>query len=226
MDGQGGGGEVVRIPKDKKNNQMMISQLQSISRKLTELGNGYGNWVSKQSFPVEATAVAGHVFPKHSLAIKAKFASPMAEARLFAALQCKHASIVCIMKRIKGKGDVQTRIAAGFGAGAMSRLVTRNPLSILMCSSRCSIVFQLDKKNSQLQLEYTRTKCMLSNLGLQNYEKNFEKGLLTDYITIPLLTGSILTEVGVPPRPRLIILNHIEKDPELQKMRQGLSNQV
>ncbi|MCL7047369.1 hypothetical protein MKW94_014628, partial [Papaver nudicaule] len=49
---------------------------------------------------------------------------------------------------------------------------------------------------------------MLSKLGLQNYEKNFKKGLLTD-ITLPLLTDSALKDVGVPPGPRLLILDHI-----------------
>ena len=34
---------------------------------------------------------------------------------------------------------------------------------------------------------YNKTKSMLHNLGLQNYEKNFRKGLLTDS-TLPLLT--------------------------------------
>lgn len=33
---------------------------------------------------------------------------------------------------------------------------------------------------------YARTRSMLNNLGLQNYEKNFKKGLLTDN-TLPLL---------------------------------------
>ncbi|KAI3865177.1 hypothetical protein MKW92_035735, partial [Papaver armeniacum] len=50
-------GDMVRIPKDNNNNQMMINQVQIISRKLTELGNGFGNWFSKQSIPVQATVV-------------------------------------------------------------------------------------------------------------------------------------------------------------------------
>lgn len=36
-------------------------------------------------------------------------------------------------------------------------------------------------------VRYNKTRSMLSSLGLQNYEKNFKKGLLTDN-TLPLLT--------------------------------------
>ncbi|KAI3873869.1 hypothetical protein MKW98_001518 [Papaver atlanticum] len=251
MDGEEGGGEMVSIPKDNYNNQLMINHLQTISRKLTELGNGYCNWFSKQSILVQATVVttatgihgaamggivgtvaqaAAHVFPKHSLAIKAKFASPMVEARMFAAVLGTHASIHFIMGNIRGKDDVQTRMAAGFGAGVVCKLVARmgypcvvpinEAVMGVVCALIGGVIFQLGRRKSQLPVEYTRTKCMLSNLGLENYEKNFEKGLLTD-ITMPLLTGSILKEVGVPPGPRLLILDHIENDPELQKMRQG-----
>lgn len=53
------------------------------------------------------------------------------------------------------------------------------------------------------------------SLGLQNYEKNFKKGLLTD-TTLPLLTDSALRDVNIPPGPRLLILDHIQRDPELK----------
>lgn len=49
---------------------------------------------------------------------------------------------------------------------------------------------QLGQKFSQPPAEdthYAKTRHMLHNLGLQNYEKNFKKGLLTDN-TLPLLT--------------------------------------
>ncbi|XP_026419466.1 chloroplastic import inner membrane translocase subunit HP30-2-like [Papaver somniferum] len=99
-----------------------------------ELENGYRNWVSKQSFPVQVTVsvsnairgaafggpvgaaaqVAGHIFPHHSLAIKSKafLGTPMEEARVFAAARGINASIACVMKRIRGKEDVQTTMAA------------------------------------------------------------------------------------------------------------------
>ena len=48
---------------------------------------------------------------------------------------------------------------------------------------------QLGEKFSKPPVEdvlYNKTRGMLSSLGLQNYEKNFKKGLLTDN-TLPLL---------------------------------------
>ncbi|KAI3919679.1 hypothetical protein MKW92_049964 [Papaver armeniacum] len=233
----------------------MINQLQTISKKLNdietqfkELGNGYRDWVSKQSFPVEATVVttsgaiqgaafggligavaqvAAHVFPQHSHAIKAFSSCPMAEARNIAAMEGARAGINCIMKRIRRKEDVHTRMAAGFGAGVTFELLTStgNPhvavnAAILGVIGALvgGVIFELGQKKSQLQGEYARTRCMLSNLGLQNYVKNFQEGLLTD-ITIPLLTDSVLRDARVPTGPRLLILDHIARDPELQKMR-------
>ncbi|KAI3907224.1 hypothetical protein MKW92_031290 [Papaver armeniacum] len=188
----------------------MINQLQTISKKLNEietqfkdLGNGYRDWVSKQSFPVEATVVttsgaiqgaafggligavaqvAAHVFPQHSHAIKAFSSCPMAEARNIAAMEGARAGINCIMKRIRRKEDVHT---AGFGAGVTFELLTStgNP----HVAVNAAILGVIGALVGGVIFEYARTRCMLSNLGLQNYEKNFQEGLLTD-ITIPLLT--------------------------------------
>ena len=83
---------------------------------------------------------------------------------------------------------------------------------------------------------YTETRAMLSKLGLEEYEKNFKKGRLTDP-TLPLLTDRLyihtsfsllcsnykpirflmnsdsreLREVNIPPGPRLLILDHIQR---------------
>ncbi|KAF8413440.1 hypothetical protein HHK36_001423 [Tetracentron sinense] len=83
---------------------------------------------------------------------------------------------------------------------------------------------QLGQKFSQPPAEdafYARTRCMLTSLGLQNYEKNFKKGLLTDS-TLPLLTDRqvvkvALRDVKIPPGPRLLILDRIQRDPELKE---------
>ncbi|KAI3838262.1 hypothetical protein MKW92_019733 [Papaver armeniacum] len=180
--------------------------------KFKEFGNGYRNWVSKQSFPVEATVVttsgaihgaafgglvgvaaqvAGHVFPEHSPAIKAFCSAPMSEARIMAAMEGARASVTCIMKRIKGKEDVQTRMAAGFGAGVTLGMIrprdSYGAVYAVMLARLLEVFLSARSKHFSAAREYTRTRCMLSNLGLQNYEENFKKGLLTD-ITIPLLT--------------------------------------
>ncbi|KAI3972510.1 hypothetical protein MKW92_021935 [Papaver armeniacum] len=119
-------------------------------------------------------------------------------------------------------------MAAGFGAGVMLKLMTstgepEEAVKAVITGVIGALVggtsFQLGDRISPPSREYTRTRCMLSNLGLQHYEKNFTEGFLTD-ITVPWLTNSVLKEVGVPPGPRLLILDHIERDPQLQKMRE------
>ncbi|MCI25910.1 mitochondrial-like import inner membrane translocase subunit TIM17/TIM22/TIM23 family protein, partial [Trifolium medium] len=59
-------------------------------------------------------------------------------------------------------------------------------------------------------INYAKTRSMLNNLGLQNYEKNFKKGLLSDN-TLPLLNDSALRDVKIPPGPRLLILDQIQR---------------
>ncbi|KAG6503068.1 hypothetical protein ZIOFF_035357 [Zingiber officinale] len=81
------------------------------------------------------------------------------------------------------------------------------------------IAILVSEKFSQPPAEdmfYSRTKGMLTSLGLQNYEKNFKKGLLND-ATLPLLTDSALRDVKIPPGPRLLILDHIQRNPDLVK---------
>uniref|UniRef100_A0A7N0TR75 SAM domain-containing protein n=1 Tax=Kalanchoe fedtschenkoi TaxID=63787 RepID=A0A7N0TR75_KALFE len=65
---------------------------------------------------------------------------------------------------------------------------------------------------------YAKTRSMLSSLVLQRYEKNFKKGLLTDS-TLPLLTDIALKDVNIPPGPRPLILDHVQRDPELKSRR-------
>ena len=64
------------------------------------------------------------------------------------------------------------------------------------------------KKTGQEDLAFAHTRHMLFSLGLQRYEKNFQKGQLDD-LTLPLLTDSALKEVKIPPGPRLRILQHV-----------------
>lgn len=114
------------------------------------------------------------------------------------------------------------------------------------CLSAFHVVLQIGQKFSQPPAEdlfYSRTRSMLTSLGLQNYEKNFKRGLLTDS-TLPLLTDrqviglpftlcmfslfflhmliswwlfisidhhSALKDARIPPGPRLLILDHIQR---------------
>ncbi|KAL3630773.1 hypothetical protein CASFOL_023757 [Castilleja foliolosa] len=159
---------------------------------------------------------------------------PLVQARNFAVMTGVNAGISCVMKRLRGKEDIQSSMVAAFGSGALFTLVSgvggpgpnqavNAVTSGLFFALVQGGIFQLGKTFSQPPTEdthYVQTRSMLSNLGLQNYEKNFKKGLLTD-TTLPLLTDSTLRDVRIPPGPRLLILDHIERDSELKARRRG-----
>ncbi|KAF8379856.1 hypothetical protein HHK36_029305 [Tetracentron sinense] len=133
-------------------------------------------------------------------------------------------------------------MVAAFGSGAMFSLVSgmggpNQATNVITSGLFFALIqgglFQLGQKFSQPPVEdafYARTRGMLTSLGLQNYEKNFKKGLLTDS-TLALLTDrqvglplamicfSALSDVKIPPGPRLLILDHIQRDPELKGRR-------
>ncbi|EPS71171.1 hypothetical protein M569_03588, partial [Genlisea aurea] len=146
---------------------------------------------------------------------------PLVQARNFAVMTGTNAGISCVMRRLRGKEDVQSSMVAAFGSGAMFSLVSGMGGPNLAANAVTSGLFfalvqggiyQLGQKFSQPPAEdvrYAKTRSMLSVLGLQNYEKNFKKGLLTDS-TLPLVTDSALRDVNIPPGPRLLILDHID----------------
>nr|CAB3449911.1 unnamed protein product [Digitaria exilis] len=101
---------------------------------------------------------------------------PLVQARNFAVMTGANAGLSCVMRRIRGQEDIQGSMAAAFGSGALFSIVsgmgTPNP--------------KFSKPSSE-DTYYSRTRSMLHKLGLEKYEKNFKKGLLTDQ-TLPLLT--------------------------------------
>ncbi|CAN1848040.1 Chloroplastic import inner membrane translocase subunit HP30-2 [Linum perenne] len=170
---------------------------------------------------------------------------PLAQARNFAVMTGANAGIACVMRRVRGKDDVQSSphvmhealistvrsvicsMVAAFGSGALFSLVSGvggpNPAANALSSGFFFALvqgglYQLGQKFSQPpgeDLHYARTRSMLSKLGIPNYEKNFKKGLLNDN-TLPLLTDSALRDVKIPPGPRLLILDHVQRDPEMR----------
>ncbi|KAJ6845310.1 uncharacterized protein M6B38_289715 [Iris pallida] len=156
--------------------------------------------------------------------------SPLVQARNFAVMTGVNAGISCVMKRIRGVEDVEGSMAAAFGSGAMFSLVSgmggpNQAVNAVTSGLFFALVqgglFKMGQKFSQPPAEdlyYSRARSMLTSLGLQNYEKNFKRGLLTDS-TLPLLSDSALRDVKIPPGPRLLILDHIQRDPELRKAR-------
>ncbi|KAI4306595.1 hypothetical protein L6164_029856 [Bauhinia variegata] len=152
---------------------------------------------------------------------------PLVQARNFAVMTGVNAGISCVLKRLRGKEDVQSSMVAAFGSGAMFSLVSGlggpNQVGNAVTSGLFFALvqgglFQFGQKFSQPAAEdvrYTKTRSMLQNLGLQDYEKNFKKGLLTDN-TLPLLSDSALRDVKIPPGPRLLILDHIQRNKGLR----------
>ncbi|KAL0905175.1 hypothetical protein M5K25_027361 [Dendrobium thyrsiflorum] len=184
------------------------------------------------SFPSPPPQAAG-LSPQAMSSLKQAQAfagGPLVQARNFAVMTGVNAGISCVMKRIRGVEDVQSSMVAAFGSGAMFSLVSgmggpNQAVNAVTSGLFFALVqgglYKVGQKFSQPPADdiyYRRTRNMLSSLGLENYEKNFKKGLLTDS-TLPLLTDSALRDVKIPPGPRLLILDHIHRDPELKKGR-------
>ncbi|KAH7653747.1 Mitochondrial import inner membrane translocase subunit TIM22 protein [Dioscorea alata] len=158
---------------------------------------------------------------------------PLIQARNFAVMTGVNAGISCVLKRIRGVEDLQSSVVAAFGSGATFSLVSgmggpnqagNAIVSGLFFALVQGGIFKFSQKFSQPPADdtfYTRTRSMLSSLGLQKYEKNFKKGLLTDS-TLPLLTDSALRDVKIPPGPRLLILDHIQRDDEFLKVKRRM----
>ncbi|XP_022922411.1 uncharacterized protein LOC111430417 [Cucurbita moschata] len=153
---------------------------------------------------------------------------PLVQARNFAVMTGVNAGISSVMKRLRGKEDVQSSMVAAFGSGALFSLVSgmggpNQAANALTSGFFFALVqggiFKVGERFSQPPVEdvhYAKTRSMLNNLGLQGYEKNFKNGLLSDS-TLPLLTDSALRDVKIPPGPRLLILDHIQRNPEVRE---------
>lgn len=223
---------MVLTPTNSNNIKSVITQLQI---KWGELENEFQGWVSKQSLPVEAAAVAakdalfgaasGVLLGSLPLCKDTYGSTGLIAARNVSVLFGTGGGASCVLKRIRGKDDLQARMVASFCAGFMFDMVRNFPGSnaadaILYGAGFSAIAGLLHKVRNSSQppvvlegARYARTRSMLLNLGLQNYEKH----LLTDNTT-PLLKERDLEIAGIPLGPRVLILNHIERD---QKMRGG-----
>ncbi|RID59449.1 hypothetical protein BRARA_F02679 [Brassica rapa] len=249
-----GDGETMAVMSLMKDQQNPIHQFQV---KFKEAETGFKSWLSKQKLPVEAavvTAMGGvqgafigglmgtlspempqtGVDPQAMASLQqtqALVGGPLVQARNFAAITGVNAGIACVMKRIRGKEDLESAVVAAFGSGVAYSLVSAGlqgqPMNAITTAAGFSlfqgIFFKLGERFSKPSVEdpyYTRARSMLLKLGLEKYEKNFKKGLLADP-TLPLLTDSALKDVSIPPGPRLLILDHIQRDPELKGKRES-----
>lgn len=147
---------------------------------------------------------------------------PLVQARNFAVMTGVNAGIACAMRRARGGvEDVQTSMVAAFGSGALFSLVSGmggpNGASNAVMTGAFFAVIQggMHKLGKLAQPPpddhyYANGKIMLQNLGLERYERNFKKGLLTDS-TIPLLNDSALRDCKIPPGPRILILDYVKR---------------
>jgi hypothetical protein len=152
---------------------------------------------------------------------------PHIMARNFFVLTGVNAGAACAIKKFRnGADDVWTAMWSAFASGAAFSLVSSmdNPdpaqRGNLMAAFSGGTIFGLFQGlfyniGNMLtgpkvdDAEYLRTKYMLKQLSLDQYEKNFKGGQLDDK-TLMLLNDSALQEIKVPPGPRLLILNYVE----------------
>ncbi|WZZ73919.1 hypothetical protein YC2023_085289 [Brassica napus] len=112
-------------------------------------------------------------------------------------------------------------LVSGSGAGLtfcfLSKGLKARPEQALFSAAGFAVMsataykmMQTTKPRNAQDAFYIETKAMLSKLGLEEYEKNFKKGHLTDF-TLPLLTDSDLKDVNIPSGARRLILDHIKR---------------
>ncbi|GJM85133.1 hypothetical protein PR202_ga01557 [Eleusine coracana subsp. coracana] len=197
--------------------------LEELSTRVKAVEAGFRAWMAKQPIQIEAAvstavgAVQGGALGGLMGSLTADGGSP------FPMPQTPPNADPQAMASLK---QAQCSMAAAFGSGALFSIVsgmgTPNPAVNAITTGVAFAVFQggffmIGQKFSKPKTEdtnYSRTRSMLQQLGLQKYEKNFKNGLLTDQ-TLPLLTDSALRDVKIPPGPRLLIIDQIRRDPEL-----------
>ncbi|KAI3873782.1 hypothetical protein MKW92_023059 [Papaver armeniacum] len=248
---EGGGTGSVALPLKKNNIESALTQLQTKWRELEKGFQGWVSELPLlETVVVTATyalhgAAAGYIYGTLAKSEAANNFFPFKEfgktrsviVRNFSVLRGTDGAMICAMRRIRGgKDDTKARVVAAFTSGYVFQTLIRNQFSPSAPDAiAVGLVFalgqgllhevqtQLRSDSSQPPVEdtcYTRTRSMLSILGLQNYESNFKKNLLTDK-TMPLLKESDLVQAEIPLGPRVLILNHIERDADLLKMREA-----
>lgn len=177
----------------------------------------------RNAFPTQPPGTSPQALSSFQQA-QALTGGPFVQARNFAVMTGVNTCISCAMKRTRGGvEDVQTSMVAAFGSGAMFTLVSgvggQNVASnAVMTGVFFAIIqggmFKLGKlaQPPPDDMYYANAKSMLRCLGLERYEKNFKKGLLTDS-TLSLLNDSALRDAKVPPGPRLLILDFVKRNP-------------
>ncbi|KVI07596.1 hypothetical protein Ccrd_014010, partial [Cynara cardunculus var. scolymus] len=190
---------VVHAPKDLMQNP--ITQLQT---KFKELENGFKGWLAQQSLPVEAAVVTitgaaqgaaiGGFMGTLTNDVATSFpAAPPPGASLnpqtmasFQQAQALSGGPFIQARNFAVMTGVNAGISGMGGPNQAANVITSGVFFALLQGG----LFKVGEKFSKPPVEdvlYNKTRFMLSSLGLENYEKNFKKGLLSDN-TLPLLT--------------------------------------
>ncbi|XP_026431538.1 chloroplastic import inner membrane translocase subunit HP30-2-like [Papaver somniferum] len=207
--------------------------LKSCAKYIEDKQKGFRGWVCDQSFPIQAVlstasgAVRGAVVGAVQGTL-AKFKSvndfipfgnlgtTRQQARAFSVLMATDNVVSCVMKKNRGK---KMLLSLGFAAGVMFKLVNNGSIADAMVFGALFAVWHgvwhevLNSPQPPVLDDacFIKTRCMLSDLDLQYYEKNFKKNMLMDR-TMPYLKDSDLKEAEIPLGARVLILNHIESN--------------
>lgn len=148
---------------------------------------------------------------------------PLVQARNFAVMTGVNAGLSLAIKQWRGGvDDVKGAMGAAFGSGACFSLISgmsggTNPVMSAFSTGVLFALLQgglykLGNTFSGPKIEdtnYVRAKHLLETVGFTQYEKKLKKAQLTDK-TIMLWNDTALTQAGIPPGPRLLILHHID----------------
>ncbi|MCL7044039.1 hypothetical protein MKW94_020373 [Papaver nudicaule] len=217
------GGGSVKLPLQKKNNNLNFKSVcTQVQTKWGEFYEGFNGWVSKQPFLIETTVAAatyalqgvasGFMFGTLAQNEAARNFYPFQrfgktralQVRNFAILRGTDGALISAMRRIRGgKDDTSARMVAGFYSGYVFQMLIRNSfdpgapdaiavgLFIAFCHGLMHEVLILNHISSEKDTCYTRARRI------------------------------DLAEAGIPPGPRVLILNHIKRcgDRDLLKMK-------
>lgn len=208
---------------------------------------GYGLGMMNKSLEAQTANMPN----KPPMAAQGSFSGPPRVLALnLAVFSAVQGGLTLAIKKYRGGvEDIQGSMMAMFGAGSALSLVTsatgsptgamggeapKDAAGVLTDAVRTGAIFSLingafmkvgqmfSGKDSAKDYLYAHAGNMLTTLGLEKYEKNFRKGLLTDD-TLLLLNDAALQEVRIPPGPRLKILNYV--DATRAQMAQAYQNQ-
>ncbi|MCO5597781.1 hypothetical protein L7F22_051863 [Adiantum nelumboides] len=177
----------------------------------------------RSAFPTPTPGLSSEAMASFQQA-QALAGGPLVQARNFAVMTGVNSGLACAMRRARGVEDLQTSVVAAFGSGALFSLVSgvggpdKFPNAVMTGALFALIQGGMYKFGKAVQpppndLYYSNGRMMLHNLGLERYEKNFKKSLLTDS-TLPLLNDSALQDAKIPPGPRLLILDYMKRNPQ------------